>query len=256
MAKDRRLYARFSLDFADHPKIAPLSDAAFRCLVEATLWSRQHLTDGFLARRYAVARWSLETLHELCTNDTEKPSLSESEEGFYIRDFDEHQDTRADLEARRQHAVSAGRRGGLAKAKHSAKRRAKHTAKQTSSKVLSKTVAETETLASEAPTRASDAAASRAAPPKAPRGTPPPLAKTTNGRYAEPQPTPQSLEAKRIEQQNRREETAARFAEIANCSLCDDEGYRENGTICDHVDRTLTVRRGREEINKAMGWTR
>ena len=36
--KDIRLYAKFTLDFSDHPKIMPLSDAAFRCLIEATLW--------------------------------------------------------------------------------------------------------------------------------------------------------------------------------------------------------------------------
>ena len=115
MPKDNRLYGRFVLDFADHPKIMPLSDAAFRCLVEATLWSRKHMTDGFLSKRLAIAKWSLDVLLELASNDPEKPSLVEAEEGWYIRDFAEHQSTKAEIEALRETRKTAGRRGGLVK---------------------------------------------------------------------------------------------------------------------------------------------
>ena len=117
MPKDDRLYARIVLDFADHPKIHPLSDAAFRCLVEATLWSRRHMTDGFLSKRLALARWSLEVLLELASNDTEKPSLIEVENGWFIHDFSEHQSTKAEIEALREARKAAGRKGGLAKGK-------------------------------------------------------------------------------------------------------------------------------------------
>lgn len=143
--KDDRLYAKFTLDFPDNHKIMPLSDAAFRCLVEATLWSRKQLTDGLLARRYAVARWSLEVLEELTSNDPINPSLIEVDDGYQIRDFAEHQETRADIEARRERNRIAGQKGGLAKAKQSAKR----PAKQSASKVLSENVAETETYIKE-----------------------------------------------------------------------------------------------------------
>lgn len=137
MAKDTRLYAKLTLDFADHAKIFPLSDAAFRCLVEATLYSRKHLTDGLLARRYAVARWSLDVLRELCQNDDEKPSLIECEDGWLIHDYAEIQDTKAEVEARRERNSKAGQLGGLAKSKR--------TAKQVASKSLSESLAETET---------------------------------------------------------------------------------------------------------------
>lgn len=140
MGKDQRLYGKFCLTFPNHQKIVILSDAAFRCLVEATLWSRDQQTDGFLARRLAVAKWSLEALQELCTNDDEKPSLIEREEGWYIHDYSEHQDTKADIEARRQRNRLAGQQGGLAKAKRSAKRPAKRPA----SEVVSENVAEKE----------------------------------------------------------------------------------------------------------------
>lgn len=153
MAKDNRLYGRFTLDFPDNYKVMPLSDAAFRCLVEATLWSRKQMSDGLLARRYAVARWGLDVLTELTTNDPENPSLIEVDEGWMIRDFAEHQDTREEIEARSARNRAAGQKGGQAKAKRGGKRVA--------STPLSESVAETETKTStpSAPQGDEDAAA-------------------------------------------------------------------------------------------------
>lgn len=127
---DERLYGKFTLEFPRNSKIAILSDAAFRCLVEATLYSRDELTDGFLARRYAVARWSLEVLQELATNHDEKPSLIECDKGWYIHDYAEHQDTKAEVEARRERNKRAGQRGGQASARQRAKQAAQQVAEQ------------------------------------------------------------------------------------------------------------------------------
>lgn len=132
MARDGRLFFKLTLDFPDHAKVFPLSDAAFRCLVEAIAYSRKHETDGLLARRYAVARWSLDVLRELCTNDPEKPSLLEREEGFYIHDYAEMNDTAAEIQARRDRNKMAGKQGGLARAKRGV------------SKSLSKSLSETQ----------------------------------------------------------------------------------------------------------------
>jgi hypothetical protein len=133
VAKDDRLYGKFTLDFADNPKILPLSAEAFRCLVEATLYSRRMLTDGFLASRLAVAKWGLEVLQELATNDSEKPSLIEVDGGWMIRDYADHQDTKAEVEQRRARNKVNGSLGGQARAKRVA------------SKSLSEIQAETET---------------------------------------------------------------------------------------------------------------
>ena len=134
--KDTRLYGKFTLDFPDSHKIMPLSDKAFRCLVEATLWSRKHMSDGVLPSRYAVARWGLETLQELASND-EHPSLIEAENAWIIRDYSEHQDTREEIEARSSRNKAAGKKGGQAKAKRGAK--------QVASEVVNESLAETET---------------------------------------------------------------------------------------------------------------
>lgn len=106
-SKDRRLYARFHIGFDEHDKIFPLSDAAFRALVEATLYGRRQLTDGFLAERLAIKRWGAEVLEELSTNDPERPSLVRVEGGWMVHDFAEHQTTNADIAAKREAGARA-----------------------------------------------------------------------------------------------------------------------------------------------------
>jgi hypothetical protein len=39
---------------------------------------------------------------------------------------------------------------------------------------------------------------------------------------------------------------------IDNCSLCDHDGYRPNGAVCDHIDRTDIARRGMEKVRAAL----
>lgn len=134
MDKDGRLYGRFTLDFADSPKIAPLSDAAFRTLVEMTLHSRRMLDDGFLDARIAHRKWKRRAIEELCTNDAIKPSLVKVDGGYRIHDFAEHQQTRADIEKKRE----AGRKGGQARAQAHAKADA-----QAPSKLTTETETET-----------------------------------------------------------------------------------------------------------------
>lgn len=134
--KDKRLFIKVTLDFADNEKIAPLSDAAFRALIEMMIWCRQREGSGWIARRLALAKWSLEVLHELSTNHDEFPSLIESEDGWQIHDYGEIQETGADIEARRERNRIAGQKGGLAKGKRTAKQGAKRTAKRKPSENL------------------------------------------------------------------------------------------------------------------------
>lgn len=116
MTKRRDFFARMSLDYADHPKIAGLSDAAFRAHVEMILYSRRYLTDGQIAKQIAK-RWPSSTLVELQNNDPVNPSISEMGDGTYlIHGFDEMQETRAEVLHKKEIRAAAGRRGGLAKA--------------------------------------------------------------------------------------------------------------------------------------------
>lgn len=145
MAKDTRLYARFDIGMDENPKVMPLSDAAFRALVESTLYARRQLTDGFLDARIVAKKWGQDVADELSSNDPERPSWLVVEGGYMIHDFAEHQVTTTDIEAKRE----AGRRGGLAKAKQKASTPvapASEVLEQNASKTLAKTETETETL--------------------------------------------------------------------------------------------------------------
>lgn len=41
-------------------------------------------------------------------------------------------------------------------------------------------------------------------------------------------------------------------AAIANCGMCDGDGYRPNLTVCDHVDRGETTRAGMAAVRAAL----
>lgn len=140
MAKDRRLYARFDIGMDENPKIFMLSDAAFRALIESTLYCRRQLTDGFIDDRLVSKRWSIDIVEELSGNDPERPSWIKVDGGYQIHDFAEHQVTTQDIQAKRD----AGRAGGLAKASKNVAP-ATEVLKQKASKPLAKTETETET---------------------------------------------------------------------------------------------------------------
>lgn len=135
--KDERLYAKFTLDFPDHPKILCLSIEAKWALVDLTIYSRRHMTDGFISKAVALAKHGASVCQELATNDAASPSLIEVENGYQIHDFALHQSTKAEIEALTAKRRTAGQKGGQA--------RAKQVLKQTASKINPETETETET---------------------------------------------------------------------------------------------------------------
>lgn len=144
MAKDKRLFARLDLDYADHPKIGGLSDAAFRAHVEMILYSRKYMTDGVIPKRVA-SRFATESLSELLANDSESPSLIALGGGEYLlHGYADMNETRAEVEHRTRVNIENGRRGGLAK-KRNAKQTATESLSERGSEKASENVAETET---------------------------------------------------------------------------------------------------------------
>lgn len=61
-----------------------------------------------------------------------------------------------------------------------------------------------------------------------------------------------AADRKRAYEQDRR--ARAVFAEIERrvCELCDADGYRPNLMLCDHIDRSETVRRGMALVRDAL----
>lgn len=116
MPRRTDLFARLSLDYADHPKIAGLSDGAFRAHIELILYSRKYETDGIIKNRVANrvgSRWDTDVLSELQNNDDEAPSLILLDSGDYeIHGYADMQETKAEITARRRQNAENGKLGG------------------------------------------------------------------------------------------------------------------------------------------------
>jgi hypothetical protein len=113
MSKDDRLFAPFPIEMDEHPKIFPLSDAAFRALFEATFYSRRMLSDGFLDERVVLKRWGKVVADELSNNDPQRPSWVRVEGGWQVHDFAKHHPTKAEIVEKREQKSVAGRANGL-----------------------------------------------------------------------------------------------------------------------------------------------
>lgn len=111
---DERTYIRVHDGMPDHPKVEPLSDAAFRLLVNTWCWSSRQLTDGRIKEASWVKRGTPKTRAELVTAGL----VEEVEPGIYqMHDYLEHQRSAAQVAALREKRRAAGSMGGKAKAK-------------------------------------------------------------------------------------------------------------------------------------------
>lgn len=136
--KDNTRWVKLSQDFPQHPKMKSVSEPA-RCLfVELLCYCSRFLTDGEISRDAAndlampiaihtamlkalpkamreamlkampAAMLDFEEiaealLGELCTNDSTKPSLTKTENGFKVTDYLEYQTSKNDILARQKH---------------------------------------------------------------------------------------------------------------------------------------------------------
>lgn len=112
MPKDTRIWMTFPINFWMHPKIRPLSDAAFRAFVEINGYSRMEDLDGRVPVALAKTMWRQRALGELLKNHPDRPSLLIDGDDYVIWNYDEHQETRATREARQATNTANGKLGG------------------------------------------------------------------------------------------------------------------------------------------------
>jgi hypothetical protein len=108
-------WVRIAQSMPNHPKIAPLSDKAFRALMEMICYSAQYELDGMVPVNLARRMWAEEALEELTSNDPAAPSLTVDGDMYLIHGYTDMQETRADNEARREASRVNGRKGGRPK---------------------------------------------------------------------------------------------------------------------------------------------
>ena len=112
MPRDKRLYMTFPNDFWQHPKIAPLSDAAFRAFVEMNGYSRMQDLDGRIPVVYANKTWKVKPTTELTSNHPERPTLTLDGDVYVIWNYEEHQQTKAIRAAAAEVSRTNGRLSG------------------------------------------------------------------------------------------------------------------------------------------------
>ena len=93
-------WIRVAVNVDTHPKIAGLSDSAFRALICGWCYCQDHLTDGFLAEGIAkrLGR-SKAVIRELEDAGLWERELSAG--GWWCHDYLEHQQSRSEVEAKR-----------------------------------------------------------------------------------------------------------------------------------------------------------
>lgn len=112
MPRDKRLFMTFPNDFWQHPKIEPLTDKAFRVFVEMNGYSRMQDLDGRIPVSLARRKWKPQAIEELLNTHPTRPVLLQHGDDYVLRDYAQHQETRAEREARVARNTENGRRGG------------------------------------------------------------------------------------------------------------------------------------------------
>ncbi|WP_157556805.1 hypothetical protein [Nocardia acidivorans] len=108
MSLDPREFIRVHSGMPEHPKVEPLSDGAFRALVEAWCLCRRSRNDGLIPLATWNKRWKLKARKELIAAGLAHLHA----DGVEVHDWLEHQPSAAELEHNRSVRAEAGRKGG------------------------------------------------------------------------------------------------------------------------------------------------
>jgi hypothetical protein len=106
---DDRTYIKVHDGIEDHPKILPLSDAAFRLLMTTWGWCSRHLTDGHVPAAIWAKRGTPKARKELVAAGM----VEEVADGVQMHDYLQHQRSAAEVEEKRD-----ARAASAAKANH------------------------------------------------------------------------------------------------------------------------------------------
>lgn len=113
MAKDKRLFTQIVVDFHRHPKITRLPVEVRWTFIEMLGEARIADNDGVFAAEDAEFMWPVAHLDALLGSHPSRPLLVKDDAGCYvIRDYAEHQQTRAEREELARIARENGAKGG------------------------------------------------------------------------------------------------------------------------------------------------
>jgi hypothetical protein len=208
--------------FHTHPKLR-------KCGLEAVgLWavcgslSCGYLTDGFIDEDY-VKQWShgLLLARRLVDAGLWEPTQRDGQNGWSFHDWEQFQLTRSTVESKRDKWRAKKARQRLSPG---------DTPRESSG---------------DSPRAGSAGAGTR---PEAPYGA---SARAPTGAHAR-EPAPGAATSANGARGARTQTDKYDWSEIANCDLCDDEGRKQNGMVCDHIDRRFTAKQGSKQVRDAL----
>lgn len=112
MPKDPRLYMTFPIDAHRHPKLMRLDVAVRWTFFEMNGEARIADNDGVFDATEAEFLWPKEHLDALVSSHPTRPLILREGDLYVIREFDQHQYTRAEREAASIRNTENGRKGG------------------------------------------------------------------------------------------------------------------------------------------------
>lgn len=113
MPRDARLYITLPIDIHRHPKLRNLPAEVKWAFVEMNCEARIADNDGRFAQEDAEFLWPAEVLAALVASHPTRPVVTRAENGDYvIREYAEHQQTKADRERLAEISRENGRKGG------------------------------------------------------------------------------------------------------------------------------------------------
>lgn len=112
MPRDKRLYMTFPIDWHRHPKISRLAPEVRWTFVEMNGEARIADNDGVFTREDAEFEWPIAHLEALVSSHPTRPLVTRTDTHYVIREFAEHQETRASREERQARNQANGAKGG------------------------------------------------------------------------------------------------------------------------------------------------
>lgn len=107
---DPREFIRVHSGMPEHPKVEPLSDKAFRCLIEAWCLCRRARNDGRIPKQVWTKRWPAKARREVVAAGLAHIDADTGD--ALMHDWLDHQPSVAEMDRKRNARAEAGRKGG------------------------------------------------------------------------------------------------------------------------------------------------
>lgn len=112
MPRDGRLFMTFPNDFPWHYKVQRLPVEAKWAFVEMNGYSRMNDLDGVIPAEDADFMWTREVMDQLVASHPSRPLVVRQGENYVLRDYGEHQQTKAERERLAEVSRANGAKGG------------------------------------------------------------------------------------------------------------------------------------------------